>query len=43
MNRYYIYNKINELLDEPVNNLYQHDVNWLIDSLMTDLKDLRED
>ena len=43
MDRYEIYNKISELLDVAVNNLYQHDVNWLIDRLMTDLKDLRED
>lgn len=43
MGRYEIYNKINELLDVALNNLYQHDVNWLIDRLMIDLKDLRED
>ena len=43
MDRYEIYNKINELLDVAVNNLYQHEVNWLIDRLMIDLKDLRED
>ena len=43
MDRYEIYNKISELLDVAVNNLYQHEVNWLIDRLMTDLKDLRED
>ena len=43
MDRYEIYNKISELLDVAVNNLYQHDVNWLIDNLMIDLKDLRED
>ena len=42
MNRYDIYAKINELLDVAVNNLYQHEVNWLIDRLMIDLKDLRE-
>ncbi len=43
MDRYEIYNKISELLEVAVNNLYQHDVNWLIDNLMIDLKDLRED
>ena len=43
MDRYEIYNKISELLDVAVNNLYQHEVNWLIDRLMADLKDLRED
>lgn len=43
MDRYEIYNKINELLYVAVNNLYQHDVNWLIDNLIADLEFLRED
>ena len=42
MDRYYIYGKITEELDLAINNLQNDDIDWLIDSLMNDLKELKK-
>ena len=42
MDRYYIYGKIAEELDLAIDNLKNEDVDWLIDRLIHDLKELKE-
>ena len=42
MDKYEIYDKINDLLDVAVSNLDKNDVNWLIDGLINDLEELRD-
>lgn len=43
MDKYDIYNKINDLFDTAINDLDKEDVNWLINGIMSDLEDLKED
>ena len=42
MDRYYIYGKIIKELDLAINNLRNDDMDWLIDNLMNDLKELKK-
>ena len=42
MDRYYIYGKIAEELDLAIDNLQKEDVDWLIDRLIRDLEELKE-
>ena len=43
LDKYEIYNKINDLLDTAINDLNKDDLNWLINGLISDLEDLKED
>lgn len=40
MDKYDIWDKINELLDVAVSNLDKDDVDWLINELINDLEEL---